>query len=103
MSYNHVTKLYELLTKVMLLLEDEIDVLESSKTKNSLTLKRSVAEMLNKLATLLAQLNKLSKDEKLETTEVMNDDDKEIISRFIQEYKASEESIPKMIWFEDMK
>lgn len=88
MLKDHVTKLYELLAKVMLLLEGEIDILEAEKTTSTVAVKKSLAETLNKLVALLVQLNALSKEERLNAVDVMHGDDQEIIGRFLQEHSS---------------
>ncbi|MES2214893.1 MAG: hypothetical protein V4485_02595 [Pseudomonadota bacterium] len=95
MLNNHVTKLYELLAKVMLLLEEEIDIVESNQTKNAVAVKKSLADTLNKLVALLVQLNKLSKDEGLDKAEAMHCTDQEIIQKFIQDHESRMRVIPQ--------
>ncbi len=92
MLTTHVTKLYELLSKIMILLENEIVILEASQHKSAIDVKRSVTDSLNKLVTLLVQLNKLSKEEKLTNTDVQEEGDEEIIARFIAQHNSGASS-----------
>lgn len=89
MLKDHVSKLYELLSKIMVLLECEIDLLESCDDKSSIDIKKSITDSLNKLVNLLVQLNKLSKAENLDTCRSINMNDQEIIDHFVEEYIAN--------------
>lgn len=86
MLKDHVSKLYELLSKIMILLECEIDLLESCDDKSSINIKKSITDSLNKLVYLLVQLNKLSKAEKLDYNESASSNDQEIIDHFVEQY-----------------
>jgi len=82
-----VDKLNGFIVKLVLLLEDELDELQSSKSKSAVNVKKNITDTLNKLVTLIIQLNKLSKDESIHAKKVMPSEDKEIIERFLSKYK----------------
>ena len=87
-----INKLYEFIAKLVLLLENELNELEVSKAKNSSKIKKNITEALNRLVTLIIQLNKLSKEEVNKSYE-MNQEDKDIIKRFIEKYNGRMEDI----------
>ena len=82
-----VNKLYSFIAKLVLMLEDELDELKSSKSKSAINVKRNITDTRNKLVNLIIQLNKLSRDEAMNTNVDMTKEDKDIIERFIHRYK----------------
>ncbi len=82
-----VNKLYSFIAKLVLMLEEELDDLKSSKSKSAINVKRNITDTLNKLVNLIIQLNKLSRDEAMNTNIDMPKEDKDIIERFIHRYK----------------
>lgn len=80
MTKEVATQLYNAAAKLMKLLEDEITILEMH-DGSAIKVKRSITETLNKLVSLLGQLNKLSKEEKPE--DGIGADDQMIIDEFI--------------------
>jgi len=82
-----VNKLYSFIAKLVLMLEEELDELNSSKSKSAINVKKNITDTLNKLVNLIIQLNKLSKDEAMNTNIDMTREDKDIIERFINRYK----------------
>ena len=80
-----VNKLYGFIAKLVSLLEDELDEIESHKSKNALNIKKNITDTLNKLVVLIIQLNKLSKDE-IEEAYTINKEDQDIIKRFVDKY-----------------
>ena len=80
-----VNKLYGFIAKLVSLLEDELDQIESHKSKNALNIKKNITDTLNKLVILIIQLNKLSKDE-IEEAYTINKQDQDIIKRFVDKY-----------------
>ena len=80
-----VNKLYGFIVKLVSLLEDELDQIESHKSKNALNIKKNITDTLNKLVVLIIQLNKLSKDE-IEEAYTINKEDQDIIKRFVDKY-----------------
>ncbi|MDP4709154.1 MAG: hypothetical protein NWS20_04045 [Rickettsiaceae bacterium] len=82
-----VNKLYGFIAKLVILLEEELDELKTSKSKSAVNVKKNITDTLNKLVTLIIQLNKLSKDEVMYADKTMPQEDKEIIERFLSKYK----------------
>ncbi|HJD57211.1 MAG: hypothetical protein LF885_07090 [Rickettsia endosymbiont of Culicoides impunctatus] len=87
MTNDTITTLYGFIAKIVSLLEDEIDELESKKSKGEIVVKKNITETLNKLVNLIIQLNKLSKDEYLNENTIMKEEDKEIIAEFLSKYQ----------------
>jgi|TARA_B110000503_G_scaffold142221_1_gene238307 hypothetical protein len=82
-----VNKLYGFIAQLVILLEEELNELKTSKSKSAVNVKKNITDTLNKLVTLIIQLNKLSKDEVIHTEKTMPLEDKEIIERFLSKYK----------------
>ena len=80
-----VNKLYGFIAKLVSLLEDELDQIESHKSKNALNIKKNITDTLNKLVILIIQLNKLSKEE-IDEAYTINKEDQAIIKRFVEKY-----------------
>ncbi|MBN8523075.1 MAG: hypothetical protein H6911_02790 [Rickettsiaceae bacterium] len=80
-----VNKLYGFIAKLVSLLEDELDEIESHKSKNALNIKKNITDTLNKLVVLIIQLNKLSKEE-MDEAYTINKEDQAIIKRFVEKY-----------------
>lgn len=80
-----VNKLYGFIAKLVSLLEDELDEIESHKSKNALNIKKNITDTLNKLVVLIVQLNKLSKEE-MDKAYTINKEDQAIIKRFVEKY-----------------
>ena len=80
-----VNKLYGFIAKLVSLLEDELDQIESHKSKNALNIKKNITDTLNKLVVLIIQLNKLSKEE-IDEDCIINKEDQDIIKRFAEKY-----------------
>lgn len=82
-----VNKLYGFIARLVSLLEDELDEIGSSKSKNALNVKKNITDTLNKLVSLIIQLNKLSKED-MGGEYLMSREDKNIIKRFIEKYNS---------------
>ncbi|BFD46136.1 MAG: hypothetical protein DMENIID0002_07820 [Rickettsia endosymbiont of Sergentomyia squamirostris] len=65
MTNDTITILHSFVAKIISLLENELDELESRKSKGEVIIKKNITETLNKLVNLIIQLNKLSRDEYL--------------------------------------
>ena len=87
MSQDHINKLYTLLAKILRLLESDIDGLQVTSAKDDILLKKTITDSLSKLALLLAQLNKLSKEENASQAEAISEVDRKIIEQFIKNYQ----------------
>ena len=55
-----IDKIYNFITKLILLLELELDDLKDNKNKTNIITQKSIADILNKLVKLISQLNKLT-------------------------------------------
>lgn len=84
---NTINRLHELISQLITLLEGDIDELQFSTLKNSINIKRNIADMLNKLVSLIIQLNRLDSDSSINGVKQIIQEDKEIIRRFIDRYK----------------
>jgi hypothetical protein len=82
-----INKLYGFIAKLVLMLEEELDELRSSKSKSAVNVKKNITDTLNKLVNLIIQLNKLSKEDTMNDNNTITNDDKEIIERFMSRYK----------------
>ncbi|WP_425361647.1 hypothetical protein [Candidatus Tisiphia endosymbiont of Mystacides longicornis] len=57
MTNDTITTLYGFIAKIVSLLEDEIDELESKKSKGEIVVKKNITETLNKLVNLGRVIN----------------------------------------------
>ncbi|WP_316354049.1 hypothetical protein [Candidatus Trichorickettsia mobilis] len=85
-----ISKLYSFIAKLVLMLEDELDELRLNKSKSALTVKKNITDTLNKLVTLIIQLNKVSKEESLNVKTIMPAADQEIIEYFLSKYSKKD-------------
>lgn len=83
---NTVDKLNNFIVKIVFLLEEELNKIETSESVDSLKMKGDIIDRLNKLVSLMLRLSKYSKEE-IEPEFVMSQADKEIIEQFIKKYK----------------
>jgi len=82
-----IEKLYGFIARLVSMLEEELDELGANKSKSAITVKRNITDTLNKLVTLIIQLNKLSKDDMTQNNESLPSEDAEIIERFLKKYQ----------------
>jgi hypothetical protein len=82
---NTVNKLYGFIARLVSLLEEELDEIGSSKSKNALNVKKNITDTLNKLVSLIIQLNKLKQEEMGEECTISKEDNN-IIKRFVEKY-----------------
>ncbi len=78
-----VNKIYEFITKLVILLEDELDQLKNGNAKNTIATQKNIADILNKLVNLISQLNKVSKEKRKTEASNFSESDKEILNKFI--------------------
>lgn len=88
---DNVTKLYGFIAKLMTLLENDISFLEDTHNKNTVAVKKNIADILGKLVMLLVQLNKISKDEDLDNDDIVAGNDENIIKIFLDKYNTISE------------
>ncbi|WP_395477469.1 hypothetical protein [Rickettsia endosymbiont of Pantilius tunicatus] len=81
-----LNNLYNFTTKLILLLEDELEYLTLNKSENNLADTKNIAEILNKLVNLLIQLNKLPNNQITFETSKIDEKDKMIIDNFLKNY-----------------
>ena len=81
-----INKLHELITSLILLLEEEIEEIRVNAPKNATKAKRTIAGDLAKLLPLAIQLHKLKSTEHSDDNISLTEEDEEIIRRFIERY-----------------
>ncbi len=81
---NTVNKIYEFITKLVVLLEDELDKLKNGEAKNTIPTQKNIADILNKLVNLISQLNKASRDKQKNVSDDFSQSDKDILNEFIE-------------------
>ncbi|MFK7974385.1 MAG: hypothetical protein AB8B66_05950 [Rickettsiaceae bacterium] len=83
---NTIKKLYSFIARLVVMLEEELDELKVSRSRSAVSIKKNITDTLNKLVTLIIQLNKLSKDTVITNVDVVTTEDQEIIARFVKKY-----------------
>ena len=81
-----ISKLYNFIIRLVLMLEDKLDEVKSSKFKTDIIAKKNLTETLHKLVNLIIVLNKLSKEESCNGKLVLLEEDKVIINSFLKNY-----------------
>lgn len=81
-----IKKIYNFIANLVSLLEDELDDLRYSKSKGGINVKKSITDTLNKIVTLISQLNKLEMDSPYHRENELNQDDEMIINNFIAKF-----------------
>ncbi len=82
-----INKIYEFITKLVILLENELEELKVGSTKNTISTQKNITDILNKLVNLISQLNKVAKEKQLEVEVGFDESDKEILNKFIEKIK----------------
>ena len=82
-----INKIYEFITKLVILLENELEELKVGSTKNTISTQKNITDILNKLVNLISQLNKVAKEKQLEVEIGFDESDKEILNKFIEKIK----------------
>lgn len=82
-----INKIYEFITKLVVLLEDELEELRNGSAKNTIGTQKNITDILNKLVNLISQLNKVAKEKQLEVDMRFDKSDKEILNKFIEKIK----------------
>lgn len=82
-----INKIYEFITKLVVLLEEELEELRNGNAKNTIATQKNITDILNKLVNLISQLNKVTKEKQLEVDMKFDKSDKEIINKFIEKIK----------------
>ena len=84
MTKDTISTLYSFITRIVSLLEEELDVLGEEKSKSKIMVKKNITDVLNKLVNLIIQLNRLSKEEKFKENSIMKEEDEAIITEFLK-------------------
>lgn len=88
MTNQTISKLYSFITKIISLLEEELEELGVIKYKNTVLVKKNITETLNKVVHLIIQLNKLDKDGYLNNDDTnIERDDELIIAEYLNKYQ----------------
>ena len=74
MTKDTISTLYSFITRIVSLLEEELDVLGREKSKSKIMVKKNITDVLNKLVNLIIQLNRLSKEEKFKENSIMKEE-----------------------------
>lgn len=82
-----INKIYEFITKLVILLEDELEELKVGSAKNTISTQKNITDILNKLVNLISQLNKVAKEKQLEVEVGFDESDREILNKFIDKIK----------------
>jgi hypothetical protein len=83
----NIESLYEFISKMIILFERELDITSQSPDSNPKA-KKYLTEMLNKLVSIILQLNKLSK-ESLDADNFLPEEDQKIIEHFLSKYQKN--------------
>lgn len=78
-------KVYHFITKLLLLLEVELEELEHNPKQNKLNAKKNITDTLNKLIILMQQVNKIQKE--MNENDMNSDiatEDQKIIDQFLR-------------------
>ena len=82
-----INKIYEFITKLVILWEDELEELKVGSAKNTISTQKNITDILNKLINLTSQLNKVAKEKQLEVEVGFDESDREILNKFIDKIK----------------
>lgn len=83
MTKDTISTLYSFITRIVALLEEELDALGEEKSKSKIMVKKNITDVLNKLVNLIIQLNRLSKEEQFKENSIMKEEDEAIIAEFL--------------------
>ncbi len=78
-----VKKIQGFITKLVIILENEVDEINTGEKKSAINTQKTITDILNKLVNLLVQLNKLSKEDYFKIDNYIAEEDEQIIARFI--------------------
>ena len=85
-----VAKLYSFISKMMLLVEDDLNNFDIINADDKCKAKKNITNIFEKLVSLVMQLNRLSKDEQMHITETLPEEDMKIIERFLAKHSSKE-------------
>ena len=81
-----LNRIYHLVIKFIEIIEEELESLSDNQPSNSLQLKKSIADNLAKLVTLIEKINKLQKYSNENEEITFQEDYQSIIDGFLQKY-----------------
>jgi hypothetical protein len=84
MNKETISTIYSFIARIVSLLEEELDLLGTEKSKSKIMIKKHITDLLNKLVNLIVQLNKLHAEEKLKENLIMAEEDAAIIAEFLK-------------------
>lgn len=84
---NTVSKLYSFISKMMILVEQDLDDPNIMDGDDACLAKKNMTNIFEKLVSLVMHLNRLSKDEQMHLTDALPEEDMKIIERFMEKYK----------------
>ena len=84
MTKETISTMYSFIARIISLLEEELDLLGTEKSKSKIMIKKHITDLLNKLVNLIIQLNKLRAEEKLKENLIMAEEDATIIAEFLK-------------------
>ena len=84
---NTVSKLYSFISKMMILVEQDLDDPNVMDGDDACVTKKNMTNIFEKLVSLVMQLNRLSKDEQMHLSDALPEEDMQIIERFMEKYK----------------
>ncbi len=82
--HDTIKKIHKFIAKLILILENNLEDMHLSDKKSTTSAQKNIADILNKLVNLMIQLNKLSKEQKLDIKNIVTESDQEIIERFLK-------------------
>ncbi|MCX4083506.1 hypothetical protein N7281_01145 [Rickettsia hoogstraalii] len=81
-----LNNLYDLIARIIILLEDELVRITLHKNENNIIDTKNLTETLNKLVNLIVQLNKLSNSRTSSENSKIDEKDEMIIDNFLENY-----------------
>ena len=81
-----VSKLYNFISKMMILVERDLDDADIMSGDDSCAAKKNMTNIFEKLVSLVIQLNRLSKEEQMHLNDILPEEDMKIIERFMEKY-----------------
>lgn len=82
-SHNNTTKIYKLVVKMITMVEEGCDTLQTNQSNASL---KNITDVLNNLVTLIVKLHKLHD---ISPRDSLSNNDKQIISAFIKKHTSN--------------
>lgn len=87
-----INKLYSFIARLVTSLEDELDEIQNNRSKNTIKLKKSITDSLNKLVSLIILLGRLRDSELESIDDSYPEEDTEIINEFLKKYQQQNDT-----------